>query len=435
MTETMNMNINMSNMNMTSIVLLTPPMQHYGYYDPVRPVLFDFYAAFHAAAASAGQRAVLVANTSPRINVDAGSWHELLRRGVPESDLLRGFLDDIWVRDFFPTQLRSDYVAQFEYAPAYLDRGAVAHIAASTERAVQRWWGEDLPDGPLVRDHADLVLDGGGIVFDPSSGLAIVTERVLRDNPRLVGRSGEGLGPSARCCPADPYGLLPGADPADPSGGFAAAELAEGRRNLARELGLRAVAVVPEEPGAPRLGHVDGIANFLAPGVVALSAFADDAVYARYERTILDAFAEATGTDATSNVTVTPFPYAPTAEAWDADGFESAKGIYVNFLRTKHATYVPAFGLPGLDAEALRVASAHGDVPAVAVDAGAVAVLGGSVRCLSQHLWDAPADAVVARALASTTVRSSSSLHQASLVGTQGICWAVGLVMMMFVFR
>ena len=321
----------------------------------------------------------------------------------------------------------------------------MAHIASSTERAVERWFGfggddDALPnpsDGLVVR-HADLVLDGGGIVFDPESGLAIVTERVLRDNPRLAGRSaaggggGGGLGPADRCCPADPYGLLSGADP---YGAFTAAELAAGRRNLAQELGLRAVAIVPEEPGAPRLGHVDGIANFLAPDVVALGAFEDAAVYARYERTILDAFAEATGTDATSNVTVTPFPYAPTAEAWDADGFESAKGIYVNFLRTKHATYVPAFGLPGLDAEALRVASAHGDVPAVAVDAGAVAVLGGSVRCLSQHLWDAPADAVVARALASTTVRSSSSLHQASLVGTQGICWAVGLVMMMFVFR
>ena len=124
---------------------------------------------------------------------------------------------------------------------------------------------------------------------------------------------------------------------------------------------------------------------------------------------------------------------------WDADGFESAKGIYVNFLRTKHATYVPAFGLPESDAEALRVANAHGDVPAVAVDAGAVAVLGGSVRCLSQHLWDAPADAVVARALASTTVRSASSSSSSSAASlaaatTQGICWTVGIVML-FVFR
>jgi len=455
MTETMTQNMNM---NVTSIVLLTPPMQHYGYYDPVRPVLFDFYAAFHAAAASVGQRAVLVANTSPRINVDAGSWHERLERGVPESDLLRGFLDDIWVRDFFPTQLRADYVARFGYAPAYLDRGAVSYIAASTDRAVERWFGgDDLPDG-LVVDHADLVLDGGGIVFDPSSGLAIVTERVLRDNPRLVGRSGGGLGPAARCCPADPYGLLPvagegtdsgeGADEgADPYGNFTAAELSQGRRNLARELGLRAVAIVPEEPGAPRLGHVDGIANFLAPNVVALSAFADDAVYARYERIILDAFAFADGDSTNATVTVTPFPYAPTAEVWDVDGFESAKGIYVNFLRTQYATYVPTFGLPEHDAEALRIASAYGDVPAVAVDAGAVAILGGSVRCLSQHLWDAPADVVVARALASTTVRSASSsssaaaaassLHEASLVsGTRGICWAaVGIAAMLFVFH
>ena len=47
-----------------SIVVLTPPMQHYGYYDTVRSELFDFYATFHAAAASVGQRTILVANPS-----------------------------------------------------------------------------------------------------------------------------------------------------------------------------------------------------------------------------------------------------------------------------------------------------------------------------------------------------------------------------------
>ena len=31
------------------------------------------------------------------------------------------------------------------------------------------------------------------------------------------------------------------------------------------------VALVPEEPAAPRLGHIDGIANWLAPRTLALS--------------------------------------------------------------------------------------------------------------------------------------------------------------------
>ena len=403
----------------SSIVLLTPPMQHYGYYDTVRPELFDFYAAFHAAAASVGQRAILVANPSPRVNIDDGSWHELRKRGVPESDLLRGLLDDIWVRDYFPTQLRADHVAQFAFGPAYLDRGDVSYIASSTDRTVGRW---DLPG--LVR-HDHLVLDGGGIVFDPTSSLAIVTERVLRDNPRLAGRPGEGLGPAAECCPADPYGLLSGGDP---YGNFTADELRSGSQRLAQELGLRKVAIVPEEPGVPRLGHVDGVANFLAPDVVALSAFDDAAVYELYEQTILDAFA---GID--TNVTVVPFPYAPTTDAWEVDGFESAKGVYVNFLRTKCTTYIPTFGLPE-DDEALRIANAYGDVPAVAVDAEAVSVMGGSVRCLSQHLWDAPADVVLSRALLSTTERapsSSASLRKVSC-GSQSVL-ALGMFILFFV--
>ena len=402
-----------------SIVLLTPPMQHYGYYDTVRSELFDFYAAFHAAAASVGQRAILVANPSPRVNIDDGSWHELRKRGVPESDLLRGLLDDIWVRDYFPTQLRDDHVAKFAFATAYLDRGDVSYIASSTDRTVDRW---DIPG--LVR-HDNLVLYGGGIVFDPTSSLAIVTERVLRDNPRLAGRPGEGLEPAAECCPADPYGLLSGDDP---YGNFTADELRSGSQRLAQELGLRKVAIVPEEPGVPRLGHVDGIANFLAPDVVALSAFGDEAVYALYERIIFDAFA-----GIATNVTVVPFPYAPTIDVWEIDGFESAKGVYVNFLRTKSATYIPTFGLPE-DDEALQIANAYGDVPAVAVDAEAVSVMGGSVRCLSQHLWDAPADVVLSRALVSTTepAPSSPASSYKPSFGHQGIL-ALGIAILFFI--
>jgi len=372
----------------SSVVLLTPPMQHYGYYDAVRSDLFDFYAEFHSAAQSVGERAVLVTNQSPRIGIDDGSWYELVERGVPESDLIVGLLDDIWVRDYFTTQLTDENVARFKFAPAYLGKTEVSYIESSAERTLQLW---DLPG--LTR-YDDLVLDGGGIVFN--SGLAVVTERVLRDNPRLVGRNIEGIGPAENCCPADPYGILDG----DAYGMFTTEELQAGEAALAKELGFDAVAIVPEEPGVPRLGHVDGIANWLAPGVLALSAFEDADAYASYEAMIVESLGS-------HNVTVVPFPYAPTVDAWQ-DGFESAKGIYVNFLRTEKAIYVPTFGLPE-DEEALQVAEKHGDRPVVGVNATTVSVMGGSVRCLSQHLWGDPADVVLARAEKSSTSNASPS--------------------------
>mmetsp|Transcript_1697 Transcript_1697/g.4953 ORF Transcript_1697/g.4953 Transcript_1697/m.4953 type:complete len:101 (+) Transcript_1697:719-1021(+) len=66
------------------------------------------------------------------------------------------------------------------------------------------------------------------------------------------------------------------------------------------------------------------------------------------------------------------------------------------------------FGLPE-DNEALQVATTYGDKPAIAVDAKAVSIMGGSVRCLSQHLWGEPADVVLARASSDTDNPPSSS--------------------------
>ena len=119
---------------------------------------------------------------------------------------------------------------------------------------------------------------------------------------------------------------------------------------------------VPEEAAAPRLGHVDGICNFLAPDVIALSNFSNAAQYAAFSARIANAFGP--------TVTIVPFPYAPSSDVW-VDGFESAEGIYVNFARARHALFLPAFG-GALDQAALDLAAAHSDKPVVAAQAGAV---------------------------------------------------------------
>jgi agmatine/peptidylarginine deiminase len=384
----------------SAMVLLTPPASHYRVYDEVRSALSDFYADFYRAGASVGDPVVFVADRR-RSARDTGSLHELLARGVPAAHMFArrsAQLDDIWVRDFFATQLTNDTVAKFTYAPAYLDTEAVGWIDSAAERLLAYW---DLPG--LTR--FDIVLDGGGIVFESVTGYAVLTDRVLRDNPRLAGRTGAGLGPFAPgpSYPADPYGILDG----DVHGQFTAEELAAGELALETELGLTKVSIVPEEPDVPRLGHIDGIANWLAPGVLALSNFSDAATYAMYETHLLEKFGE------DSRFQVVPFPYAPSLDTW-TDGFESAEGIYVNFLRTGSAIYIPLFGLPE-DATALRIAEAYGDRPVVGVNATAISIMGGSVRCLSQYLWGANADAVLAR-IAEETSPTSSAAATATLV-------------------
>ena len=177
------------------------------------------------------------------------------------------------------------------------------------------------------------------------------------------------------------------------------------------------VAIVPEEAGAPRLGHVDGICNWLGPSTIALSNFSDASTYSSYVTRLTDAFG--------TGVTIVPFPYHPTTDVWEVDGFESASGIYVNFARTQHALYLPTFGLAA-DADALALVTAHADVPPVAIDARGVAGMGGSVRCLSAYLWGAPADALANQIAPAPSSAPATTAEEGGL-NTTVLFFAVGL--------
>ena len=396
-----------------SLVLLTPPGSHYGYYDASRNDLFDFYADFYRATALVGEPVVFVVTKGARPGVDEGSYKELVKRledhhnnnstdslssssssssSSFKDNVWLAWLDDIWVRDFFPTQLNDQTVAKFQYSPAYLDVITVGYINSATTRLLSSW------EFPGLMDYNDLVMDGGGIVLDPDNSMAVLTERILRDNPFLAGRPLDetGLGPSSSCCLDDPYGLLLQHNNSN-NVWFTDEEIAIGEATLASLLGYDTVAIVPEEPSAPRLGHIDGLCNWLAPGVLALSNFSDPSHYQEYQELLQEKLGD--------TVTIVPFPYVITNDAY-FDGFESAFGIYVNFLRTKQALYLPVFGgknssssnnnpqqqeqqerYGAIDELALEIARNYSDLPVVPVDASRVAIMGGSVRCLSQHLW------------------------------------------------
>ena len=89
--------------------------------------------------------------------------------------------------------------------------------------------------------------------------------------------------------------------------------------------------------------------------------------------------------------------------------------MHVNFARTREAIYLPSFGGPS-DARALALAAAHGDAPPVLVSAESVAIMGGSVRCLSTYVWGDFAEAAAARVTKSNEVSAASrALSRAGL--------------------
>ena len=379
-----------------ALVVLGPPASHYRYYHYRRADIYNFTARFHDAANASNERLVAVTD-------------EVVQRNLTQlgmDDFLRASLDDIWMRDLFITQLSPDRAVSFAYNPAYLSPLTIQFIDESRRALINATW----PSASGLVHDLNLVLDGGNIVWEPSTRRAVLTERVLLDNPWLVGRTS--LSQSGRLPGPNPLNGLPNAAPYADALPIDASMVQTGTAAitalLSTALGGAAVtvALVPEEPGVPRLGHIDGICNWLNPSTLALSSFANATVYAQYEGRLRAAFGSA--------VTIVPFPYHPVDETW-IDGFESSKGIYVNFARTPHALYLPTFGIPA-DADALARARAHADVPTVPVEASAVAIMGGSVRCLSTVLWGAVADAVVAH-LVPPTVAATPSLNAGPIVG------------------
>jgi agmatine deiminase len=254
---------------------------------------------------------------------------------LPMSHLIPGDVADVWVRDFgpVPVVVTGDLV-QFVYRPAYHTAGFAHTVRTSWEQ----WLGEA---GIAVR-QADLVLDGGNVVYD-RSGNAIVTERVLSDNP---GRSREEI-----------------------------------RQLLLGEAGFSRVAIVPEGP-REKTGHADGLVSWLAPNVAGIAKL-EEPYRSRISRSLLDQL---------PGLALIELPHAPSGAMWQ--GWQSCSGIYANSLVTHNAHYVPRFGLDQ-DRRALAAYADYADRPVIAVETGNEVQLGGSIRCLTLELEGAPAERVL----------------------------------------
>jgi agmatine deiminase len=260
---------------------------------------------------------------------------QLLADRLPASQLIEGDVADIWVRDFGPVPVAGELV-QFVYRPTYHSPQLAGTVRTS-------WKGWLARAGIPVRD-VDLVLDGGNIVYD-RAGSAIITERVLSDNPD---RSEEEI-----------------------------------RQLLLAEAGFLRVAIVPEGP-RQKTGHADGLVSWLAPNVVGIARLEEP-----HRSGISGSLREQL-----PGLRLVELPNAPSGELWR--GWQSCSGIYANSLVTDNAHYVPQFGLED-DERALAIYAEHAARPVIAVETGDEVQLGGTIRCLTLELEGAVAEQVIGR--------------------------------------
>lgn len=245
-----------------------------------------------------------------------------LARDLPEDVLLEAPQRDIWMRDFTPVFPRDPVL--FRYAAA----------AQGGKQADADW----VQDGfrRLAKRHglafrrAAWILDGGNLV-DNGSDKAIVTDRFLADNHL---------------------------------------DKAEALAALRDALGVAQVAILPAHPD-DRLGHADGMAAFIGSNTVALSRYAGEST-AAIRKELDSAFPD---------VRIVEIDTAFDEDAFDPE-YGSARGIHVNATVTDGFIYEPVFGME-TDAPAIQKIQAATGKEVVPIQAGTVARMGGSVRCLS----------------------------------------------------
>jgi agmatine deiminase len=261
-----------------------------------------------------------------------------LLAGVANIDFIQGQFGDIWLRDTGPIFMTPDKAAGFRFngwGGKYVfpdDDKVAAQIAAAS--------------GAVLTAN-DFILEGGALDHD-GAGTIVTTGQCLLNANRNPGWT---------------------------------AEKAEAA--LAQALGARAVIWLGDGLLNDHTdGHVDNLARFVAPGVVAcpIAFGADDPNAAAYDAA---AQALAAATDAEgSKLTVARIPSPGLLT--DEDG-EIIPASHMNFLIANGAVIVPLYGTPGGEFALAALKALFPDRDVIGLPSNAILTGGGSFHCISQQ--------------------------------------------------
>jgi len=238
-------------------------------------------------------------------------------------------LPDIWVRDFLPLQnVQTGELYQHFFDPRY------ANYTPKFTDAIRRQVRGCFPQAK----PCDVRIDGGNIVLTPDKKCAICLER------RTIFRKND------------------------------LAQKTHVEEELKRALGVEEILWLPQQIG-DKIGHIDGYMQFL--GDFLMEGTVD----------ICDGLATETllndeGTDLLRSYG--QFERIPLLCQLDEEDWLSARGIYVNFLETSRAVFVPQFNLPE-DDKVISIMGEYTHKPLVRVDCSPIAEYGGAVHCLTRE--------------------------------------------------
>ena len=239
-------------------------------------------------------------------------------------------LPDIWVRDFLPVQnVQNGELYQLFFDPRY------ANYTPKFTSAIREQVRGAFPHAK----PCDACIDGGNIVLSPDHKQAFCLEKQTIFRKSTLEQK----------------------------------ERVE--QELKRALSVEKIVWIPHQKG-DKIGHIDGYIQFLGDNLMegASNIFDGDIAL----ETLLD--------DKSSNLLVSchDFKTVPLLCRIDENSWLSAKGLYVNFLETSRAVFVPQFNLPE-DDEIVNIMKKHTCKPLVRVDCEQISHYGGAVHCLTRE--------------------------------------------------
>ena len=238
-------------------------------------------------------------------------------------------LPDIWVRDFLPVQnVQTGELYQHFFDPRY------ANYTPKFTDAIRRQVRGCFPQAK----PCDVRIDGGNIVLTPDKKCVICLER------RTIFRKND------------------------------LAKKLHVEEELKRALGVEEILWLPQQIG-DKIGHIDGYIQFLGDFLLEGTVNICDGL-------ATEPLLNDKGTDTLRGYG--QFERVPLLCRINEGDWLSASGIYVNFLETSCAVFVPQFNLPE-DDKVISIMREYTHKPLVRVDCEQISQYGGAVHCLTRE--------------------------------------------------
>lgn len=258
------------------------------------------------------------------ILVDAHT-RPLFEGKVPSNILLPANIDDIWIRDFAPV-LPSKQI-KFKFSPSYHRKQTSKQI----DNSFEHWFQQN---GLHYQAKSNIILDGGNVVDNASGTRVIVTDRILYDNPTLTKSTA--------------------------------------KDQLKQLLGVQEVAIIREPPD-DTTGHSDGLVTWPTDNKIILLR-SNGSIHREIVQELKESFPGVEIIEIADHVPNTTWRH-----------YSSAQNCFVNSLVTDHYIYMPTFN-DIYDNEMYQLFQSHTNKIVVPIPTEKVAMMGGSVRCLSWQI-------------------------------------------------